>query len=79
MLFLQAQVFDLAKVWKRFKENMAYIAMLSDILNRLKQYDFNSSIILKGSGSKLKELLRACNFDRNKTQVRNYIQCSFNP
>nr|CDS25699.1 hypothetical protein HmN_000613700 [Hymenolepis microstoma] len=47
---LQKQVLELAKVWRRLKENLAYIAMMANILKSLKEYSFESFVKLGESG-----------------------------
>ncbi|VUZ47372.1 unnamed protein product, partial [Hymenolepis diminuta] len=54
---LQKQIFELAKIWTRFKENMAYIAVITNVLNGLKEFSFQPIAQLNESGI-LKSFLR---------------------
>ncbi|VDO03147.1 unnamed protein product [Rodentolepis nana] len=53
---LQKQILELARVWTRLKENLAYIAMIANVLKSLKEYSFEPFIQL-GASEFLKRFL----------------------
>ncbi|KAM3187626.1 hypothetical protein ACTXT7_001974 [Hymenolepis weldensis] len=66
---LQKQIFELAKIWTRFKENMAYIAVITNVLNGLKEFSFKPFAQLNESGI-LKSFLRTDSSNDDKSEVR---------